>query len=105
MAETDPWFFTENDTAANYLRCLLHRYRWSEACDIAEKVTHKRGFQAALDAEIIKIFEELGDPAGAMCFKFASKFIDGRILEDRRDMYSKKKKSALVEAKDMGSDQ
>ena len=56
-----------------------------------------------MDGEIIKIFEELNDPAGGMCFKFASKFIDGRILEDHHELHQKRRKSHLVEAREEGA--
>ena len=91
--QQDQWWFAETDTAGNYLRCLLHRLDWQAAGDIATQITVKRGFQAALDSELQRIFEEIGDPAGAMCFKFATKFIDGRIIEESASHVPKRRPS------------
>lgn len=96
--QQDPWWFTEVEPSCNYLRCMLHRFDWQGASEVAKLIVAKQGYQAALDAEVHKIFEELGDPAGAMCFKFATKLIDGRILEENREKGNRRRRPQIFGA-------
>lgn len=79
----DPWWLGEPDAFTDLLRCYLHRLDWDGAVKLAEKAMTQQKFTASLDGVVVSIFDEIGDPCGALPFKAATKLVDLRIVKSR----------------------
>jgi hypothetical protein len=78
----DQWWLTEPDMFVSLLRCHIHRLDWAAAARLTENVLPRLRITAEVDSAILQIFDEIGDPAGGICFKMATKIFDGRIQEN-----------------------
>ncbi|KAG5472316.1 hypothetical protein LSCM1_03715 [Leishmania martiniquensis] len=76
------WYLHNTDMFMLLIRCLLHRLDWEAAAHLTRKMTQHTSYTYLMDHELTAIFREIGDPAGCLAFKVATKLFDGRITKD-----------------------
>ncbi|EPY23315.1 hypothetical protein STCU_07766 [Strigomonas culicis] len=86
----DMWFLQNTDMYLVLMRCLLHRLDWEAAVHLTTKMLEHSTYTFMVDHELTRIFQEIGDPAGCLAFKVATKLFDGRITrhgQTKREQY------------------
>lgn len=78
----DPWYLRNTDMYLLLMRCLLHRLDWEAAAHLTSKMLEHSSYTYLMDHELTIVFREIGDPAGCLAFKVATKLFDGRITRD-----------------------
>ncbi|RNF16578.1 uncharacterized protein Tco025E_05133 [Trypanosoma conorhini] len=87
---TDQWYLRDSEMYLLLLRCLIHRLDWEAAVHLTLKTMENLTYTYMMDHEVTLMFKEIGDPAGCLAFKVATKLFDGRILKDgqsKRDKF------------------
>lgn len=79
---TDSWYVQSSEMYMALMRCLLYRLDWEAAAHLTAKMLECNSYSYLMDQELTTIFKEIGDPAGCLAFKVATKLFDGRILTD-----------------------
>ncbi|ESL11267.1 hypothetical protein TRSC58_00987 [Trypanosoma rangeli SC58] len=90
VAGTDQWYLRDSEMYLLLLRCLIHRLDWEAAVHLTLKTMENLTYTYMMDHEVTLMFQEIGDPAGCLAFKVATKLFDGRILKDgqsKRDKF------------------
>ncbi|CAM40253.1 conserved hypothetical protein [Leishmania braziliensis MHOM/BR/75/M2904] len=82
VGSNEVWYLQNTDMFLLLLRCLLHRLDWETAAHLTRKMTQHANYTYLMDHELTTIFREIGDPAGCLAFKVATKLFDGRITKD-----------------------
>lgn len=82
VSGTEPWYLKSSDVYVLLMRCLLHRLDWEAAAHLTSKMLEYSTYTYLTDHELSLIFREIGDPAGFLAFKVATKLFDGRIMRD-----------------------
>jgi len=82
LGSNEVWFLQNTDMFLLLIRCLLHRLDWEAAAHLTRRMTVHSTYTYAMDQELTTIFKEVGDPAGCLAFKVATKLFDGRITKD-----------------------
>ena len=80
----DRFWLNDQETVLKLLRCYLHRLDWKGAASLVEDIKKHFEFNNVMDAELQRIFDEIGDPTGSIYFKMATNLFDGRIVETGR---------------------
>lgn len=75
----DKWYAKEAEAYLLLLRCLLQRLDWEGAVGLTTSALESLSFNAEMDNKLCGLFEEIGDPFGAICFKMQTRIFDGRI--------------------------
>lgn len=99
------WYLQDSEMYVLLMRCLLHRLDWEAAVHLTVKMQTCNHYSYAMDHELTTIFSEIGDPAGCLAFKVATKLFDGRINRDgqtRRDDFHKTHQQKQEEQEDYG---
>lgn len=78
----DLWYLKNTDMYLLLLQCLLHRLDWEAAVDLTLRMLEHTKFTHKMDHAVTRIFKEIGDPAGCLAFKVATRLFDGRIVHD-----------------------
>ncbi|KPA83102.1 putative mitochondrial hypothetical protein [Leptomonas pyrrhocoris] len=84
------WYLQNTGMYLLLVRCLLHRLDWEAAVHLTRKMSQHTAYNYMMDHELTTIFREIGDPAGCLAFKVATKLFDGRIIKDgptKRDRF------------------
>lgn len=76
----DIWYLQNAEMYVSLMRCLLYRLDWEAAVHLTSKIHEFNIYNHFVDAQLNAIFVEIGDPAGCLPFKVATKLFDGRIL-------------------------
>ncbi|KAK7194212.1 hypothetical protein NESM_000335300 [Novymonas esmeraldas] len=76
------WYLRNTDMFLQLVRCLLHRLDWEAAADLTRRLTQHTSYTYLMDHALTTVFREIGDPAGCLAFKVATKLFDGRITTD-----------------------
>ncbi|EKF37926.1 hypothetical protein MOQ_001866 [Trypanosoma cruzi marinkellei] len=87
---TDQWYLRDTEMYLLLLRCLIHRLDWEAAVHLTLKTMENLTYTYMMDHEVTLMFKEIGDPAGCLAFKVATKLFDGRIIKDgqsKRDKF------------------
>lgn len=84
LGSNEVWFLQNTGMFLLLVRCLLHRLDWEAAAHLTRKMTVYSTYTYQMDQELTTIFKEIGDPAGCLAFKVATKLFDGRINKDGR---------------------
>ncbi|PWV13741.1 hypothetical protein C3747_41g226 [Trypanosoma cruzi] len=79
---TDQWYLRDTEMYLLLLRCLIHRLDWEAAVHLTLKTMENLTYTYMMDHEVTLMFKEIGDPAGCLAFKVATKLFDGRIIKD-----------------------
>ncbi|KEG13504.1 hypothetical protein DQ04_00971140 [Trypanosoma grayi] len=79
---TDQWYLRDSEMYLLLLRCLIHRLDWEAAVHLTLKTMENLTYTYMMDHEVTLMFKEIGDPAGCLAFKVATKLFDGRIVKD-----------------------
>ncbi|KAG5497861.1 hypothetical protein GH5_02653 [Leishmania sp. Ghana 2012 LV757] len=90
VGSNEVWYLHNTDMFLLLIRCLLHRLDWEAAAHLTRKMTQHTSYTYLMDHELAAIFREIGDPAGCLAFKVATKLFDGRITKDgqtKRDRF------------------
>lgn len=82
VGSNEAWYLQNTDMFLLLVRCLLHRLDWEAAAHLTRKMTQHTNYTYLMDHELTTIFREIGDPAGCLAFKVATKLFDGRITKD-----------------------
>lgn len=82
VGSNDVWYLQNTGMYLLLTRCLLHRLDWEAAVHLTRKMTQHATYNYMMDHELTTIFREIGDPAGCLAFKVATKLFDGRITKD-----------------------
>ncbi|KAG5498604.1 hypothetical protein JKF63_02890 [Porcisia hertigi] len=82
VGSNEVWYLQNTDMFLLLIRCLLHRLDWEAAAHLTRKMTQHSSYTYLMDHELTTIFREIGDPAGCLAFKVATKLFDGRITKD-----------------------
>ncbi|KPI90432.1 hypothetical protein ABL78_0508 [Leptomonas seymouri] len=94
VGSNDVWYLQNTGMYLLLIRCLLHRLDWEAAVHLTRKMTQHATYNYMMDHELTTIFREIGDPAGCLAFKVATKLFDGRITKDgqtKRDKFHQEK--------------
>jgi hypothetical protein len=81
----DPWFLNDPDTVMVVLRNMIYRLEWEAAVVAVRKCLKRTSWTFSMDSELTRIFENIGDASGAMCFKLSSGIYDGRLANTRKN--------------------
>lgn len=82
LVGTDQWYLRDAEMYLLLMRCLIHRLDWEAAAHLTIKTMESLTYTYMMDHEVTLMFKEIGDPAGCLAFKVATKLFDGRILKD-----------------------
>jgi hypothetical protein len=82
VGSNDVWYLQNTGMYLLLTRCLLHRLDWEAAVHLTRKMLQHASYNYMMDHELTTIFKEIGDPAGCLAFKVATKLFDGRITKD-----------------------
>lgn len=82
VGSNDAWYLQNTGMYLMLVRCLLHRLDWEAAVHLTRRMTQYAAYTHMMDHELTTIFREIGDPAGCLAFKVATKLFDGRITKD-----------------------
>nr|CCC48396.1 conserved hypothetical protein [Trypanosoma vivax Y486] len=86
----DQWYLRDSEMYLLLMRCLIHRLDWEAAAHLTIKTMENLSYTYMMDHELTLMFKEIGDPAGCLAFKVATKLFDGRIIKDgqsKRDKF------------------
>lgn len=77
------WHLKDPEMLLLLLRCVVHRLDWEAASQLVlMAIPAHCELTFLMDHEISQMFWEIGDPAGGLAFKTATKLYDGRIAEE-----------------------
>jgi hypothetical protein len=76
------WFYRDPEMFLGLLRCLVYRLDWEAAVQLTMRSVQHFDFTSLMDHELQTMFNEIGDPFGALLFKTATKLYDARIVVD-----------------------
>ncbi|ORC90978.1 uncharacterized protein TM35_000074020 [Trypanosoma theileri] len=82
LVGTDQWYLRDSEMYLLLMRCLIHRLDWEAAAHLTLKTMENLTYTYMMDHDVTLMFREIGDPAGCLAFKVATKLFDGRILKD-----------------------
>ena len=84
------WYLNDKDTVIRLVRCLLHRLDFDGAIGVMRAAIRLLGYGHKMDRDIQKIFSEIHDPSGSICFKLASGIMDGEVHQTKTRHYAPK---------------
>ena len=84
----ETWYLYDKDTVTRLVRCMLHRLDFEGAIRTMRSAIKTLGYGHKMDRDIQRIFTEIGDPSGSICFKLASGIMGGEVNPTKTRHYS-----------------